>query len=302
MSQEPVFVFTHPRACSTAFERVFMTRRDALHTFHEPFGDAWHYGPESLSERFRNDPAGREASGESATTFKDILDRFKQAEEGKRIFVKDMAYYLFAPNGQPTAIAPSLGGGREDCNPTVLPLDVLRRFHFAFLIRHPRHSVPSFYRCTVPPLCESTGWTDFMPSEAGYEELVRLLDCLIVLGILDEDRITVVDADDLLDNPEGVIRAFCERTGIDFRPSMLQWDQDDQHVKDEFAKWNGFHNDAISSSGLKARTHPKKQLTEEEEDAEWEKKFGLRGQQIIRETVDENIPHYEYLRTFRLIV
>ena len=59
-SKKPIFCVTHPRACSTAFERVchkmhawvwtnywprkvFMTRED-LACVHEPFGDAFYYG------------------------------------------------------------------------------------------------------------------------------------------------------------------------------------------------------------------------------------------------------------------
>src|SRR5699024_5726255 len=125
--------------------------------------------------------------------------------QGKRVFIKDMAYYLFPPEGQPTKIAESLGGGEEPGNPTVIPLDILRKFHFTFLIRHPRRSIPSYYRCVIPPLNEITGWNDFMPSETGYEELVRLFDYLIEQGIVDKDHLTVLDADDLLDKPEAMI-------------------------------------------------------------------------------------------------
>lgn len=50
-----------------------MTRRDALQCVHEPFGDAFYYGPEHMSERYKNDAAGREASGLSKSTYDDIL-------------------------------------------------------------------------------------------------------------------------------------------------------------------------------------------------------------------------------------
>lgn len=75
MSNKPIFVATHPRACSTAFERVFMTRRDILHCVHEPFGDAFYFGPERLSERYENDEEARKTSGFSDVTFKDVMDR-----------------------------------------------------------------------------------------------------------------------------------------------------------------------------------------------------------------------------------
>lgn len=157
-------------------------------------------------------------------------------------------------------------------NPTVMPKDVLSQFHFAFLIRHPRRAIPSYYRCTVPPLDEVTGFHDFMPSEAGYDELRRLFDYLKDEGLIgparagqpagqaprpDEVRITVIDADDLLDKPEEVIRAFCVETGIDFSPDMLAWkdEQNQQRAVKAFEKWKGFHNDAIDSDSLKPRKH-----------------------------------------------
>lgn len=167
-----------------------------------------------------------------------------------------MAYYMFAPDGKRSKIAPSLGSGDETGNPTVIPVDILKRFHFTFLIRHPRRSIPSYYRTTIPPLREVTGWEYFMPNEAGYEEMVRLLKFLLDNGLVDKEQLTIVDADDLLDNPEKTIRQYCDRIGIDFCPEMLEWtDEDNAYAADCFAKWNGFHEDAIASSKLKARTH-----------------------------------------------
>jgi hypothetical protein len=175
--------------------------------------------------------------------------------QGKRIFIKDMAYYLMAPDNKPTKVAPSLGK-EEPGNPTVLPLEVLKQFQFTFLIRHPRRAIPSYYRCTVPPLDEVTGFYDFMPNEAGYKELVRFFDFLIKENIVDKDNLVVIDADDLLDNPEKTIRLYCEKTGIDFKPEMLEWNDDDcNYATIAFQKWNGWHNDAIKSSALRPRTH-----------------------------------------------
>jgi hypothetical protein len=64
----------------------------------------------------------------------------------------------------------------------VLPASLLGTFHFTFLIRHPRRAVPSYFRCTVPPLDAVTGFTHFMPSEAGYVELRRLFEYLLARG------------------------------------------------------------------------------------------------------------------------
>jgi hypothetical protein len=212
-----------------------------------------------------------------------------------------MAYYLFAPDARETEIAPSLGGGKEAGNPTRIPVEMLKKFHFTFLIRHPRRSIPSYYRCTLPPLVDITGFDKYMPNEAGYDELVRLFDYLIKEGIVDKDHLTVLDADDMLDNPEGAIRAYCSKTGIEFSPSMLNWTEEDKkHAAMHFAKWNGFHDDAIGTMGLQARTHAQKTATVESDNEDWRKKYGEEGQKIIRATVDANIPHYEYLKQFAM--
>jgi hypothetical protein len=166
-----------------------------------------------------------------------------------------MAYYFFPPNGKPSTVVPSLGSREEPSNPTIIPLDILRRFQFTFLIRHPRRSIPSYYRCTVPPLATVTNF-DFLPGEAGYVELRRLLDYLVAEGVVDKDNLVVLDADDMLDNPEAAIRMYCEKVGIDFSSKMLQWSEEDTRKAVEmFAKWDGFHVDAISSTSLKPRSH-----------------------------------------------
>ncbi|UKZ81256.1 hypothetical protein TrVFT333_009028 [Trichoderma virens FT-333] len=304
MAPRPIFAATHPRACSTAFERVFMARRDILECGHEPFGDAFYFGPEFLSDRFGDDAAYRQNTEYCNTTFKDVLESLEDAEkEGKRLFIKDMAYYLIPPDERPSQIAPSLGGGKEPGNPTVLPVNILKRFHFTFLIRHPKRSIPSYYRCTIPPLSEITGFDYFMPNEAGYVELVRLLDFLLERGIVDRDHITAIDADDLLDKPEPIIREYCARIGIDFKPQMLEWTEEDrQYAQEMFAKWNGFHDDALKTSCFQARSHAQKTSTVESENKEWAEKYGPEAQKVIRQTVDENIPHYEYLKQFCITV
>lgn len=213
-----------------------------------------------------------------------------------------MTYYLMPPDGKPPSIAPSLNrikrgvGTSEDGilgatngttqapypyhtdaepnNPTVIPRDILGKFHFTFLIRHPRSSIPSYYRCSVPPLDEIIGPYDFMPSEAGYDEVRRMFDYLCSIGqirpkvagqtgyassngVTQGVEVCVVDADDLLDNPAGVIEAYCNSVGIEYDPGMLKWDTEaeQQQARDAFEKWKGFHEDVLDSTGLHPRAH-----------------------------------------------
>lgn len=157
---------------------------------------------------------------------------------------------------------------------------MLARFHFAFLIRDPHSSIPSYYRCTIPPLDELTGFYNFDPAEAGYDEMRRVFDYLRKVGQVgprhandssnttngngeqvsgkeEGVEICVVDADDLLDDPEGIIKIFCKSVGYKYDPDMMNWDneEDQARAKKAFAKWPGFHEDAIDSTDLKPRTH-----------------------------------------------
>lgn len=116
-----------------------------------------------------------------------------------------------------------------------------------------------------------------MPSEAGYDELRRVFDYLRSAGLVGPKiagqaeingharsngaprgvEICVIDADDLLDNPTGIIEAYCKSVGVDYDPGMLKWDtkEDQQQARDAFEKWSGFHDDAMDSSMLKPREH-----------------------------------------------
>jgi hypothetical protein len=312
--------------------------RPQLSCVHEPFGDAWYFGPERLSSRYESDPQAREASGFSDTTYKDIFNALEkeQKDSGKRLFIKDMAQYFIPLDGKPASIAPSLGGAPAPCdqagkypydtapepgNPTVVPAEILQNFHFTFLIRHPSRSIPSYYRCTIPPLAEQTGFANFDPSEAGYAELRALFEFLkakrqigpLVASqyegnphALDSVPITVVDADDLLDNPNGIIKAFCAEVGLEFDPAMLSWSspEDKERATKQFEKWRGFHEDAIHSDSLKPRDPAKKKKPQsrEEEDKEWTEKYGEEGAKVIRETVDANVADYEYLKQYAVKV
>ncbi|CAG7964878.1 unnamed protein product [Penicillium nalgiovense] len=409
MSEKPIFVATHPRACSTAFERVFMTQRDTIQCVHEPFGDAFYYGPERLSSRFAGDEHAQERldSGFANSTYNTVMERLeREATQGKRIFIKDIDHYLLPPSGKPASIAPSLlrvkrGVGTngdshtangvngangthtnghsatpnghtngvngtsngnngaangvnghhemnghtngatnghtngtskepypydtptEPGNPTVMPRELQEQFHWAFLIRDPHYSVPSYLRCTIPPLDEVTGFHNYDPLEAGYDELRRHFDYLRESGLVGPRvatrpdlsaqadaqattgiEVCVLDADDMLDEPAKTIEAFCNSVGLPYRPAMLTWDTEEEHTvaRNAFEKWRGFHNDAIESSALVQRAHKRAVKTEEEFDAEWQKKYGEKRAALIRQTVDANMADYLYLKSFAVKV
>lgn len=163
-------------------------------------------------------------------------------------------------------------------NPTCVPLEFLRRFHFTFLIRHPRSSIPSLYRLSRPPLAELTGWQGWRDHEDGYLELRKIFDYLRDIGEIgpaiatNEDarrkatdetyeqskavNICVVDSDDLERSPHEIMELYCREVGVQYRPDMLSWGSMDDRARatEYFRHCKGFHLDLMKSDGFRART------------------------------------------------
>jgi len=64
---------------------MFLTQKNEITCIHEPFCDAYHFGPERLSERFQDEKVRLE-SGLSDITYKMVLDNIENArvEVGSR--------------------------------------------------------------------------------------------------------------------------------------------------------------------------------------------------------------------------
>lgn len=124
-----------------------------------------------------------------------------------------------------------------------------------------------------------------------------------------DERPILIDAEDLLANPEIILRYICSRTGLEYSESMLSWDSAEDHAQANalFEKFEGYHEDALHSTGIRPQTAEqlesekrKAAKTREEEDEEWRAKYGGEAAQTIRDAVDLCQPDYEYLRRFKI--
>ncbi len=144
-----------------------------------------------------------------ASTWQEILD----ARAGGRVFVKDFANYVM-----------HLAGG-----------GFLDHFHHTFLVRDPAKALASMYN----------QWDEFTMDGAGFEALERMFELLA-------DRYggipPVIDSDDLLADPHGVVAAYCDAVGIDFMPDALDWEQGERTE----VRWYGgdWHDTLSTSTGL----------------------------------------------------
>ncbi|KAL8819446.1 MAG: hypothetical protein Q9223_002129 [Gallowayella weberi] len=218
-----------------------------------------------------------------------------------------MSYHIIPPIHSPNVLPPSLQTpnlSNEAPNPTLLPTSIIDTFQFIFLIRKPVAAIPSLYRCFIPPLSALTADTTLDPSELGYRELRILFN---YLRNRDGGRAPlVIDADDLLADPEGILRPLCSKLGLSYSSSMLSWPTAEDHnfAFSLFEKYAGYHEDALNSTGLVPKGKGVKDqllLSREEQNDQWNLKYGKEGMQVIRSAVDACQDDYEYLRPFRML-
>jgi hypothetical protein len=71
-----------------------MTRYKTLQCVHEPFGDAYYFGPERLAERYESDPEARKESGYSDSTYRTIFDRIAKENSEVSTFVPGFRTFI----------------------------------------------------------------------------------------------------------------------------------------------------------------------------------------------------------------
>ena len=110
----------------------------------------------------------------------------------------------------------------------------LQRITDTFLIRDPAKAIASYYAMNP----------DVTVEEIGLEQLCGIYEQALAM----DARPVVVDADDLEDDPEGTINAYCRALGIPFIPDSLSWEPEEQ---EEWKIWKDWHVDAARSTGIR---------------------------------------------------
>ena len=120
-----------------------------------------------------------------------------------------------------------------------------KRITHSFLIRHPAKAIKSLWVKTGVEHVQ--GFDYFLADEAGFLEMYALWKKVTDAG----HKVTIVDADELLLDPSGVMKAYCDSVGIlPFSEDMLTWQKG---PVPEWDCWAGWHDDALESTGLLAR-------------------------------------------------
>ena len=129
------------------------------------------------------------------------------------------------------------------------------------------------------------------PAEGGFKELYELM--MHIEENLGQDTV-VMDTDDLLADPEGILSAFCREVGIPYRRELLSWDSSDSVTKTWITpkiltnanNAVGFFNAAFRSSGFESPSNTDQMNESIPLD--------------VRQCVDVSMSYYEKMREKRI--
>lgn len=144
--------------------------------------------------------------------FPDILAHILSEAQRAPVFFKDMCYHVIS---------------RVD-------REFLSHFVNTFIIRDPTWTLPSHYKLNP----------GFSMEEAGYEAQHEVFE---MVADMTGKTPVVVDAEDVVDDPHGVIKAYCEAINIPFISQSLTWKAE---FKPEWKTWEKWHLDAAKSTGF----------------------------------------------------
>ena len=113
-------------------------------------------------------------------------------------------------------------------------LDWLDQMTSAFLIRDPAEMLTSLAQVLAAPRVEDTG----LPQQAALFERMSAAGATPV----------VVDARDVLQAPEPMLRALCEGLGVPFSDRMLSWPAGPRDTDGIWARW--WYDAVIASTGF----------------------------------------------------
>jgi len=223
-----------------------MRQRGDLECLHEPFGEAWYQGEEPFWPRFQ--PGDKTTPG---LTLQSVWDDIRTRAAKGPVFLKDFPHYINH----------------------MWDAEFLGCFTHAFLIRDPALTITSMY----------AKWPDFDAGEVGFSEQRALFDLLTALHGTPPP---VIDSGDLLENPQGVVKAFCEAVEIPFLEEALTWEPGSDTA--QYSWWDGgsFHANLKNSTGLTVQKRKYVEISE----------APSRVQHVYRRMK----PHYDRLHRYRI--
>ncbi len=178
-----IAMWSGPRNISTAMMRSWGNRPDAL-VVDEPFYAFY------LKSTGKTHPGADEVIASEETDWRKVIERLTGAiPDDKRIFYqKQMTHHLLPE----------------------IDLEWLAGVTNCFLIRNPREVILSYMKRQSDPTLEDLGF-------------VQQAEIFNWVAARTGSIPPVIDASDVLQNPERILRLLCTAVGIEFDESMLSW-------------------------------------------------------------------------------
>lgn len=230
-------LWSAPRCRSTAFFRMMSERRDVI-PVHEPFSYLAEFGVSPIQ-------------GEQARNEEELLAALRLLSARDTVFFKDTTDERY-----PDVLADNEFLGRDA--------------QHAFLIRHPRETIASYYAINPEVRSHQIGFATL------YELFIRVQEQTGYTPV-------VIDAEDLVSAPRSIIEIYCEKMGIPFFPDALSWRPESRSEWQPTEKW---HRDVSVSSGFELK--PKDDYV------------NVRSHPVLGRYLESHLPYYEKLRQYRL--
>jgi Sulfotransferase domain len=140
-----------------------------------------------------------------------------------------------------------------------------------FIIREPRRVIESHYALN----------DKLSLDEVGFEHLAEIFE---IVRQHTGSVPVVIDADTLVQDPAGVVSAYCQRVGLAERPETLSWRPGD---RTEWAATSKWHTDAANSATFTSSTREYEVTTENSE--------------LLAGYLRHHLPFYQRLREHALV-
>ena len=247
-----ICLWCHPRSMSTAMERVMRERGD-FECFHEPFMyDYYVHRKQAHMPYFDVDPT-------QPVSYSDIKTMLLEKAKHSPVFIKDMSYY----------VVPQMFDDME----------FAKRLTHCFLIRNPMHSILSYYKLDNNVTLKEVGL------EAQWQHAEWLQKHLEI------DPLVLV-AEQIRENPEGVIKKYWQTLGLEIKNEAFQWNID--KAPEDWQQVSGWHGNVSQSKGIRKPNKENDLMRQQEFD-----KFAKQHPKL-QQYLDHHQPFYKKLKTLAI--
>src|SRR3954451_14633496 len=215
-----IAMWSGPRNISTAMMRAWENRDDTV-VVDEPFYAFY------LQKTDVNHPGAEEVMAQGETEWRKVIAQLTgQVPNGARIFYqKQMTHHLLPE----------------------ISREWLREMTNCFLIRNPAEVIASYIKKNPDPTLQDLGFVqqaeifDFVRRETGSVP-------------------PVLDAADVLRNPEQILRLLCDAVAVEFKEAMLSWPPGRRETDGVWAKY--WYAEVEPSTSFQPQREPKVEVPE----------------------------------------